>query len=341
MLLTNDGILPLERSQSVAVIGAFAKTPRFQGAGSSFINPTQLDSALGGIMAQAGEERVGYAAGFVLDDDADAGVLAERLVAEAAELAGSKDVAVVFLGLPDSRESEGFDRPDIELPVEQLELLDAVVAVNPRTVVVLSNGSVVRLGEVVDRAAAVVEGWLLGQAGGSATADVLYGDVNPSGRLAETIPVRLQDSPAFLDFPGERGHVRYGEGLFVGYRWYDARELEVAFPFGHGLSYTTFDYSGLSLAADEGGVDVTLTVTNTGSRDGREVVQAYVSLAESVGGAGAQGAQGFCLRRSGGGGEPRGDGAAAARGPRGLGRAGRPVGRRGRDVCRRGRRVEP
>ncbi|MEO7752057.1 MAG: glycoside hydrolase family 3 C-terminal domain-containing protein [Terracoccus sp.] len=282
VLLTNDGILPLERSQSVAVIGAFAKTPRFQGAGSSFINPTQLDSALGAIMAQAGEESIGYAAGFVLDDDADAGVLAERLVAEAAALAGSKDVAVVFLGLPDSRESEGFDRPDIELPVEQLKLLDAVVAENPRTVVVLSNGSVVRLGEVVDRAAAVVEGWLLGQAGGSATADVLYGDVNPSGRLAETIPVRLQDSPAFLDFPGERGHVRYGEGLFVGYRWYDARELDVAFPFGHGLSYTTFDYSGLSLTADEGGVDVTLTVTNTGSRDGREVVQAYVSLAESV-----------------------------------------------------------
>ena len=282
VLLTNDGILPLERSQSVAVIGAFAKTPRFQGAGSSFINPTQLDSALGGIRAQAGEERVGYAEGFVLDEDGDAGVLAERLVAEAAELAGSKDVAVVFLGLPDSRESEGFDRPDIELPVEQLELLDAVVAVNPRTVVVLSNGSVVRLGEVVDRAAAVVEGWLLGQAGGSATADVLYGDVNPSGRLAETIPVRLQDSPAFLDFPGEHGHVRYGEGLFVGYRWYDARELEVAFPFGHGLSYTTFEYSGLTVTADEGGVDVTLTVTNTGSRDGREVVQAYVSLTESA-----------------------------------------------------------
>ncbi|MEO5744144.1 MAG: glycoside hydrolase family 3 C-terminal domain-containing protein, partial [Terracoccus sp.] len=127
--------------------------------------------------------------------------------------------------------------------------------------------------DVVEPAPAVLEGWLLGQAGGTAVADVLYGEVNPSGRLAETIPLRLQDTPAHLDFPGEHGHVRYGEGLFVGYRWYDARDLPVQFPFGHGLSYTTFDHRDLTLAADADGIRVSLTVTNTGDRDGREVVE--------------------------------------------------------------------
>ena len=183
---------------------------------------------------------------------------------EAVAAAASSDVAVLFLGLPAELESEGFDRDDIDLPADQLALLDAVAAANPRTVVVLSNGGVVRLGAVADRAAAVVEGWLLGQAGGTAVADVLYGAVNPSGRLAETIPHRLQDSPAYLDFPGEHGHVRYGEGIFVGYRWYDARDLDVAYPFGHGLSYTTFAYSDLSVTAHAGGLTVSLTVANTG-----------------------------------------------------------------------------
>ena len=146
----------------------------------------------------------------------------------------------------------------------------------------LSNGGVVRLSGLAERVPAIVEGWLLGQAGGGATADVLYGVVNPSGRLAETIPVRLADSPAYLDFPGEHGHVRYGEGLFVGYRWYDARELEVSYPFGHGLSYTTFEYSDASVAPDAAGLTVRVTVTNTGDRDGAEVVQVYTSLPGSA-----------------------------------------------------------
>ncbi|OFE16218.1 glycosyl hydrolase [Humibacillus sp. DSM 29435] len=280
VLLQNDGdLLPLSPGSSVAVIGAFADTPRYQGAGSSLINPTRLDRAVDAIVGYAGQDRTFFAAGFALT--AVEPSEAARLRDEAAQLAGSTEVAVVFLGLPAELESEGFDRNDIELPPQQVELLRAVVAANPRTVVVLSNGGVVRLGDVVDLAPAVLEGWLLGQAGGTAVADVLYGEVNPSGRLAETIPLRLQDTPAHLDFPGEHGHVRYGEGLFVGYRWYDARDLPVQFPFGHGLSYTTFDYGNLTLAAEPDGIRVGLTVANTGGRAGREVVQVYTGRAHS------------------------------------------------------------
>jgi beta-glucosidase len=157
----------------------------------------------------------------------------------------------------------------------QVDLLESVLDVNPRVVVVLSNGSVVRL-PFADRVPALVEGWLLGQAGGPATADVLTGRVNPSGRLSETIPHRLADNPAYLDFPGEDLHVRYAEGIFVGHRWYDARDLDVAFPFGHGLSYTTFGYDGLTATMHDDGLRVTLTVTNTGDLPGREVVQCYL-----------------------------------------------------------------
>ncbi|WP_312178437.1 glycoside hydrolase family 3 C-terminal domain-containing protein [Arthrobacter sp.] len=281
VLLKNDGpVLPLTAETSVAVIGAFAQTPRYQGAGSSMINPTRLDSALEGIRAVSTAE-VTYAPGFSLAAAAPAEETA-ALREEAVAAAAAAETAVVFLGLPARLESEGFDREDIDLPADQLALLDAVLAANPRTVVVLSNGGVVAL-PFADRVPAILEAWLLGQAGGSATADVLYGTVNPSGKLTETIPVRLEDSPAFLNFPGEQGHVRYGEGLFVGYRWYDARRLEVAFPFGHGLSYTTFGYGDAvaSVTAD-GDVEVRVTVTNTGPRAGREVVQAYTGLVSRV-----------------------------------------------------------
>ncbi|MGW5239344.1 glycoside hydrolase family 3 C-terminal domain-containing protein [Monashia sp. NPDC004114] len=282
VLLKNDGdLLPLSPSQSVAVIGAFATEPRYQGAGSSLINPTRLDRALDGLTGYAGEAQVGYAAGFVLGGLSESRS-SEALVEEAVALAASKDVAVVFLGLPAELESEGYDRDDIDLPADQITLLSAVVEANPRTVVVLSNGGVLRLGEVADRAAAVLEGWLLGQAGGSAVADVLYGTVNPSARLTETVPHRLQDSPAYLAFPGEHGHVRYGEGIFVGYRWYDARDVDVQYPFGHGLSYTTFDYSSLSVRQTDAELTVRLTLTNSGTRDGREVVQVYVGLPDST-----------------------------------------------------------
>ncbi len=272
-------LLQLRRDARLAVIGAFAEKPRYQGAGSSMINPTRLDAALDAIRDAATDD-VTYAPGFSLAvgvDEAETAALREAAVAAAS----GADIAVLFLGLPARLESEGFDREDIDLPADQLAVLDAVLAVTETVVVVLSNGGVVAL-PFAERVPAIVEAWLLGQAGGSATADVLFGDVTPSGKLTETIPLRLSDTPAYLDFPGEFGHVRYGEGLFFGYGWYDARGLEAAFPFGHGLSYTTFAYAGAaaSVTADRDS-EVRVTVTNTGGVAGREVVQVYTGLADS------------------------------------------------------------
>ncbi len=288
VLLTNEGaLLPLgDDLGTVAVIGEFARSPRFQGAGSSKVNPTRVDDALGALRAQLGPSvTVDFAPGFGVDDPgADLGALA----LEAVEVAKGADIVVLFLGLPPSFESEGFDRTHIDLPVEQVQLLEMVAAVNDRTVVVLANGGVVSTAPWQHHAGAVLEGWLGGQAGGSAIADVLVGRVNPSGRLAETVPLRLEDTPAFANFPGEGGEVLYGERIFVGYRYYDLVDREVAFPFGHGLSYTTFEYSDLEVAVVDPVVPTsdwrgpvrlraTVEVTNTGDREGKEVVQCYVS----------------------------------------------------------------
>jgi beta-glucosidase len=203
------------------------------------------------------------------------------LLAEAVEAARGAAAVLLFLGLPAAEETEGLDRTHLDLPADQLRVLEAVTAVNPRVAVVLANGGVVTTGWG-DRVAAVLECWLGGQAGGAAVADVVLGRVDPGGRLAETIPLRLEDTPAYLNWPGEEGHVRYGEGIFVGYRYYDAVDREVAFPFGHGLSYTTFGYSGLAVEpAPDGGLTVTVTVTNTGGVAGREVVQVYLGDLEA------------------------------------------------------------
>ncbi|MEA5455613.1 glycoside hydrolase family 3 C-terminal domain-containing protein [Sinomonas sp. JGH33] len=278
VLLKNEGgFLPLDpkAAGSLAVIGEYARTPRYQGGGSSLVNPTRLENALDAIVAAASAS-VAFAPGYRPGEDApDA-----ELISEAAEAATAADTVILFLG--SELESEGYDRTGIDLPAAHRALLAAVLDANPRTAVVLSNGGVVATEGWDERVPALLEGWLLGQAGGPATADVLFGRANPSGRLAETIPARLQDTPAYLDFPGELSHVRYGEGLFVGYRHYDSRELEVAYPFGHGLSYTTFAYENLALSADDGGITVSVDVTNTGGRGGHEVVQAYTSLPGSA-----------------------------------------------------------
>lgn len=275
VLLRNENdLLPLAADANVAVIGELARTPRYQGAGSSRIEPTRLDNALDEMRLLSGRD-VPFAAGYALDGSDSA-----ELVEEAVALAGKAEIAVVFLGVPAELESEGFDRDDLELPQSQIALLDAVLVANPNVVVVLSNGGVVRLSGFAHRVPAIVEGWLLGQAGGGAVADVLYGQVNPSGRLAETVPIRLEDTPAHTNFPGEHGHVRYGEGLFVGYRSYDARRHDVSFPFGHGLSYTTFEYADAAVESD-GDLTVHVTVTNTGERAGAEVVQVYVGVPDS------------------------------------------------------------
>jgi beta-glucosidase len=279
VLLKNEGgILPLKRDASIAVIGEFARTPRYQGAGSSQIVPTELDNALGELQ-RLSTGTVTFAAGYDLDQAAD-GAAHGNLLAEAVAAASAADVAVLFIGLPAAAESEGFDRTNIDLPAEQIQLLHAVADANQNLVVVLSNGSVVRVSDWDARAHAILEGWLLGQAGGGAIADILFGVANPSGRLAETIPLRVEDNPSYLNFPGAFGHVSYGEGVFVGYRWYDARKLQVSYPFGHGLSYTQFGYSDLVAEFHADGatptISVSFTITNTGSVAGREVAQLYV-----------------------------------------------------------------
>lgn len=285
LLKNDDGLLPLSPDAgSVAVIGELARTPRYQGAGSSQVTPTRLDTPLEGLRAHAGGARVEFAPGYTLPGAEAAGTGSAdtpeddaTLAAAAVRLAAASDTVVLFLGLSAHDESEGFDRDHIDLPDAQLRLLDSIVAANPRVAVVLSNGGVVRTDPWHRTVPALVEGWLLGQAGGGALARVLFGEVNPSGKLAETVPLRLEDSPSHLSFPGEEGHVRYGEGVFVGYRGYDAAAREVAFPFGHGLSYTTFAYSGLRVTPEADGARyaVAVTVANTGPRAGREVVQIY------------------------------------------------------------------
>jgi beta-glucosidase len=201
------------------------------------------------------------------------------LIAEAEELAKRSDVVVLIAGLNNEWESEGFDRVDMKLPGAQDELIERVAAANPNTVVVLNVGSAVEM-PWIDKVPAVIQLWYNSQEQGNALSDVLFGDVNPSGKLPTTIPVRLQDNPAYINYPGENGKVRYGEGLFVGYRYYDKKELAPQFPFGHGLSYTTFEYDNLHLSTDqttpEKGLDVSFDVTNTGKRAGKEVAQLYI-----------------------------------------------------------------
>ena len=273
VLLKNENdALPLQKEAKTAFIGEFAKKPRYQGGGSSHINSFRTTGAL-----QAAESlNVEYARGYSIKEDGQD----TDLLKEATALAARCSAAVIFAGLPDSYESEGYDRSHMRLPENQDRLIAAVAAVNPRTVVVLHNGSPVEM-PWIGQVQAVLEAYLGGQAVGEAAVRVLYGDVNPSGHLAETFPLKLSDNPSYPWYGGEGNHTQYREGIFVGYRWYDKKEAEVLFPFGHGLSYTTFDYTDLRLSADSirdtETADVTVTVTNTGSRPGKAVVQLYIA----------------------------------------------------------------
>ncbi|WP_431245914.1 family 78 glycoside hydrolase catalytic domain [Leifsonia xyli] len=272
LLRNENATLPLRRGQHVAVLGQLAVEPQFQGGGSSHVNPTRLDIPLEELRERLGHDVV-FAAGYDRKNaEAD-----ERLRGEAVEAARNADVAVVFAGLYEEDQSEGFDRTHIDLPESHVHLITAVAAVAARTVVVLSNGGVVSLEPWHDSVDAIVEGWALGQAVGSALASVLTGEINPSGRLAETIPLRLADTPSYLSFPGENEVVRYSEGVFVGYRYYTAVGREVRYPFGHGLSYTTFT-SGLEVEVTGADSAVArVTVTNTGPVAGAHVVQLYAA----------------------------------------------------------------
>lgn len=282
VLLKNEGgILPLAKNGRIAVIGEFAKQPRYQGGGSSHVNPSRMDDAFAELQAVAGDAASFlYAQGYELEsDDINA-----DLLREACDTAAKADAAVLFLGLPDRYESEGYDRSHLLLPASHKALIEAVAEVQSEIIVVLSNGAPVEM-PWLHRAKAVLEGYLGGQAFGGAVADLLFGEVSPSGKLAETFPMKLSDNPSFLNFPGEGDTVEYKEGLFVGYRYYDKKEIEPLFPFGFGLSYTQFEYSRLLLEQtriqDTDTVQVSVTVKNTGSRAGKEVVQLYVSDVES------------------------------------------------------------
>lgn len=280
VLLKNNGILPLKEQKHIAVIGRAAKEAHFQGGGSSHINPTQVDNPFNELQKSSMNAELTYAEGYPVDTTFD-----QSLIDAAVKNAQSADVALLYLALPDSKESEGYDRLDLDLTPQQVALIKAVIAVQPMTVVILNNGAPVVMSEWIGNTAAVLEAWMMGQAGGGAIADVLYGKVNPCSRLAETFPLKLVDTPAYINFPGGNGEVRYGEGIFIGYRYYDAKEVPVQFSFGYGMSYTTFTYKNPKVSAvtfkDMDGLTVSVDVTNTGKVAGKEVVQVYVHDHES------------------------------------------------------------
>ena len=278
LLKNEDGILPLKDTDKIAVIGCFAEKPRYQGGGSSHINSFRVESLLDAL---AGYENFTYSKGYDTEkDEAD-----ESLISEAVSNAKTSDKAVLVLGLPDAFESEGYDRTHMRIPSCQIELLKRVYEVNKSIIVVLYNGSPIEM-PWIDSAKAVIEAYLGGQAVGGATKAVLFGEINPSGRLPETFPIRLEDNPSYLTYGGEGNTAVYSEGVFVGYRYYDKKKMNVLFPFGHGLSYTTFEYKNLSVSSDSikdtDEITVTVDVVNTGNRFGKEVVQLYVSDPESA-----------------------------------------------------------
>lgn len=274
VLLKNEGVLPLPtQGKKIAFIGKFAEAPRFQGGGSSHINSFKITGALEAVKEVA---QVTYAQGYDIKED----VIDQDMLNQAVETAKEADVAVIFAGLPDAFESEGYDRSHMRMPQCQNTLISEIAKVQENVVVVLHNGSPVEM-PWADEVKGILEAYLGGQAVGQAEVDVLFGKANPCGKLAETIPYKLADNPSYLNFPGDGQTVEYNEGVFVGYRYYDTKEMPVRYPFGYGLSYTTFEYSDLQLSADRikdtDTLKVTLKVKNTGDRAGKEIVQLYVA----------------------------------------------------------------
>ena len=282
LLKNDDKILPLKKEGKIAIIGAFAKQPRYQGGGSSHVNPTKLDNAFEEIQKIVqGNAEILYEDGYKMDSEE----IDQSLIQRAVEIAKNSNVAIVFAGLPEHYESEGYDRKHMSLPEAHNLLIEEVAKVQPNVVVVLSNGSPVEI-PWVNSVKGILESYLGGQASGGAVADILFGIVNPSGKLAETFPKKLSDNPSYLNFPGEGDRVEYREGIFVGYRYYDKKQMEPLFPFGHGLSYTTFEYSNMWVSRremnDDETVEVRVRVKNTGNVKGKEIVQLYVRDCEST-----------------------------------------------------------
>ncbi len=281
VLLKNEGdILPLNKSARVAVIGEMAKNPRYQGAGSSLINPTRVDNAYDSLAA-ARVDISAYERGYSIKTNK----INNSLINAAVNAARGAETALIFAGLTESFDSEGFDRTTMSLPENQNELISRVAGANPNTVVVLSGGSSVSM-PWLSKVKAVVNSYLCGQAGGLAVADILTGRVNPSGKLAESFPVGEEDVPCRNNFPGGTESVEYRESVYIGYRYYDTFKKDVLFPFGHGLSYTRFEYSGLNIDekgfSDTGRLRVSFNIKNTGGRAGAETAQLYVRDPEST-----------------------------------------------------------
>ena len=276
LLKNQDKILPLDkRKKQIAVIGKFAKTPRYQGAGSSLVNPTRLDNILNSLnQVENGKFAIRYSDGYNR-----LGQTNDSLITEAVKIASVSDITIVVAGLPDSYESEGFDRESLDMPEGHNAVIEKVAGVSNKVIVILQNGSPVSM-PWIEQVEAILESYLGGQAGGSAIADVLFGNINPSGKLTETFPQKIIDTPSFLTWPGENRKTLYNEGIFVGYRYYDKKEIKPLFPFGYGLSYTNFEYSDLQLnkanITDSENLTVSCKIKNIGKYDGKEVVQLYV-----------------------------------------------------------------
>lgn len=282
VLLKNDAnILPLKKDADIAVIGEMAKNPRYQGAGSSIVNAIKVDTAYESILEKG--VKVTYAEGYSTNKKNKK--TDEQFIAEAVAAAKGKDAVVLFIGLTEEFESEGFDRTHIGIPELHTKLIDAVCSVNENVVVAVSGGAVIEM-PWADKVKGILNCYLGGETSGGAAADILFGDVNPSGKLAETYPIALSDTPCYNYFPGDVSTVEYRESVFVGYRYYDSAEKEVRFPFGYGLSYTSFEYSDIKLSADNikdtDTVTVSFKIKNTGNVDGAEVAQIYVRDNEST-----------------------------------------------------------
>ena len=280
LLKNENNILPLDSSKKIAFIGKYAKTPRYQGGGSSHINSWKVESALEAAKSIKELANVTFAEGY--QDEKDEVV--KELQDEAIKTAAEADIAVLFLGLPDNFESEGYDRKHMNLPNCQNELVQKILEVQKHVVVVLHNGSAVLM-PWKDQVEGILEAYLGGEAVGRAVAEVLAGIKNPCGRLAETFPLRLEDTPCYLTYGKGFDNADYQEGVFVGYRYYTSRKMNTAFPFGYGLSYTTFEYSNLRVdkkeMTDQEMLQVSVNVKNTGKRSGKTVVQLYVGAPEN------------------------------------------------------------